>query len=69
MDMSDMRFKEDGATCHTTTTTLNLLRTKLPDRIISHNSAVNWPPRSCDLPPLDYLFWGYIKDQVYAVNP
>ncbi|KZC03964.1 hypothetical protein WN55_01224 [Dufourea novaeangliae] len=42
---------------------------KFPDRIISRNSAVNWPPRSCDLTPLDYFLRGYVKDQVYADNP
>ncbi|KZC12785.1 hypothetical protein WN55_04308, partial [Dufourea novaeangliae] len=45
------------------------IATKFPDRIISHNSAVNWPPRLCDLTPLDYFSWGYVKDQVYANNP
>ncbi|KZC09143.1 hypothetical protein WN55_00743 [Dufourea novaeangliae] len=48
---------------------MNLLRTKFPDRIISRNSAVNWPPRSCDLTPLDCFLWGYVKDQVYADDP
>ncbi|GFT48262.1 putative transposable element [Trichonephila clavipes] len=27
---------------------------------------VNWPPRSCDLTPLDYFLWGYVKSLVYA---
>ncbi|KZC03798.1 hypothetical protein WN55_04255 [Dufourea novaeangliae] len=48
---------------------MNLLQMKFPDRIISRNFAVNWPPRSCDLMPLDYFLWGYVKDQVYADNP
>ncbi len=26
-------------------------------RIISRNSDINWPPRSCDLSPLDYFLW------------
>ncbi|CAH0550852.1 unnamed protein product [Brassicogethes aeneus] len=49
--------------------TMDLLQTKFPDRVISRNSAVNWPPRSCDLTPLDYFLWGYVKDKVYADNP
>ncbi|GBN11108.1 hypothetical protein AVEN_246312-1 [Araneus ventricosus] len=24
------------------------------------------PPRSPDVTPLDFLFWGYIKDKVYS---
>ena len=29
-----------------------------------------WPARSPDLTPLDFFFWGYVKDRVYktAVN-
>ncbi|GFW39414.1 hypothetical protein TNCV_1833971 [Trichonephila clavipes] len=29
----------------------------------------NWPPRSCDLSPLDYFVWGYVKSLVYADKP
>ena len=36
----------------------DLLRTVFENRIISRNSDVNWPPRSCDLTPLDYFLWG-----------
>lgn len=27
------------------------------NRLISRNSEVSWPPRSCDLIPLDYVLW------------
>ena len=29
----------------------------------------NWPPRSCDLTPLDFFLWGYLKSQVYVNKP
>ena len=29
----------------------------------------NWPPRSCDLTPLDFFLWGYLKSKVYVDNP
>ncbi|GFT92827.1 hypothetical protein TNCV_740021 [Trichonephila clavipes] len=35
----------------------------------STNKTVNWPPRSCDLTPLDYFLWGYVKSLVYADKP
>ncbi|GFW25618.1 hypothetical protein TNCV_1308791 [Trichonephila clavipes] len=38
-------------------------------RLISHFGPVNWPPRSCDLTPLDYFLWGYVKSLVYADKP
>ncbi|GFX38117.1 retrovirus-related Pol polyprotein from transposon TNT 1-94 [Trichonephila clavipes] len=34
--------------------------------LISLFGPVNWPPRSCDLTPLDYFLWGYVKSLVYA---
>ena len=30
---------------------------------------VEWPPRSCDLTPLDFFLWGHIKSLVYANKP
>ncbi|GFU18808.1 hypothetical protein TNCV_1085531 [Trichonephila clavipes] len=30
---------------------------------------MNWPPRPCDLTPLDYFLWGYVKSLVYADKP
>ncbi|GFY05605.1 putative LOC100569746 [Trichonephila clavipes] len=30
---------------------------------------VNWPPRSCDLTPLDYFLWNYVNSLVYADKP
>ena len=39
------------------------------DRIISRRADVVWPPRSCDLSPLDYYLWGAVKDKYYADKP
>ncbi|GFY03249.1 uncharacterized protein TNCV_1172091 [Trichonephila clavipes] len=39
------------------------------DRLISRFGPVYWPPRSCDLTPLDYFLWGYVKSLVYADKP
>lgn len=30
---------------------------------------VNWPPRTCDLMPLDYFLCGYVKTLVYVDKP
>ncbi|GFX65307.1 hypothetical protein TNCV_3168541 [Trichonephila clavipes] len=55
-----------GATCHTARATIDLLKDTFGDRLISRFGPVNWPPRSCDLTPLDYFLWGYVKSLVYA---
>ena len=65
-DMDDIWLQQGGTTSHTSSVTIDLLRTIFENRIISRNSDVNWPPRSCDLTPLDYFLWGAVKDKCYA---
>ncbi|GFW23928.1 putative LOC100569746 [Trichonephila clavipes] len=68
-DVQELSFQQDGATCHTARATIDLLKDTLGDRLISRFGPVNWPPRSCDLTPLDYFLWGYVKALVYADKP
>ncbi|GFS60483.1 putative DD41D transposase [Trichonephila clavipes] len=67
--LTELWFQQDGATCHTARVTIDLLKDTLGDRLISRFRPVNWPPRSCDLTPLDYFLWGYVKSLVYADKP
>ncbi|GFW53740.1 uncharacterized protein TNCV_3938341 [Trichonephila clavipes] len=62
-------FQQDGAACHTARATFDLLKDTFGDRVISCFGSVNRPPRSCDLTPLDYFLWGYVKSLVYADKP
>ena len=64
LDINYMWFQQDGATSHTARVTIDLLKGK--KRVISRNGPVEWPPRSCDLTPLDFFLWGQIKSLVYA---
>ena len=36
---------------------------------IALSADVVWPPRSCNLRPLDYYLWGRDKDKFYAYKP
>ncbi|GFU40341.1 transposable element Tc3 transposase [Trichonephila clavipes] len=65
----ELWFQQDGATCHTACVTIDLLKDTFGDRLISRFGPVNWPPRSCDLTPLNYFLWGYVKSLVYADKP
>ena len=69
MDVDDVYYQQDGATCYTSGETIGLLREKFPGRVSFRNGDYNWPPRSCDLTPLDFFLWGYAKDKVYADPP
>ncbi|GFX64758.1 transposable element Tc3 transposase [Trichonephila clavipes] len=68
-DVQELWFQQDGATCHTARATIDLLKDTFGDRLISRFGPVNWPPRPCDLTPLDYFLWGYVKSLVYADKP
>ncbi|GFX88506.1 DUF4817 domain-containing protein [Trichonephila clavipes] len=68
-DVQELWFQQDGATCHTARATIDLLKDTFGDRLISRFGPVNWPPRSCDLSPLDYFLWSYVKSLVYADKP
>ena len=59
-DIGKIWFQQDGATCHTAEATLDVLRN------ISRKADVVWPPRSCDLTPLNYYLWGVVKAGFYA---
>ncbi|GFX15489.1 transposable element Tc3 transposase [Trichonephila clavipes] len=56
-------------TCHTARATIDLLKDMFGDRLISRFGPVNWLSRSCDLTPLDYFLWGYVKSLIYADKP
>ncbi|GFV75892.1 uncharacterized protein TNCV_1454891 [Trichonephila clavipes] len=68
-DVPELWFQQDGETCHTARATIDLLKDTFGDRLITRFGPENWPPRSCDLTPLDYFLWGYVKSLVYADKP
>ena len=39
------------------------------DKLISFKTANVWPPHSPDLSPLDFYYWGYLKDTTYNPQP
>ena len=68
-DIGNIRFQQDGATCHIAQATLDVLRPVFEARIISCRADVVWPLRGCDLTPLDYYLWGAVKHKCYADKP
>ena len=48
---------------------LDVMSPVFEDRLISRRADVVWPPRSCNLTPLDYYLWGAVKDKCYADKP
>ncbi|GFS92007.1 transposable element Tc3 transposase [Trichonephila clavipes] len=68
-DVQELWFQQDGATCHTARATIDLLKNTFGDRLILRFGSVICPPRACDLTPLDYFLWRYVKSSVYVDKP
>ena len=68
-DIGNIWFQQDGATCHLAEATFDVLRRVSEDHIIGHRTGVVFPPRSCNLIPLDYYLWRALKDKCYAEKP
>jgi len=52
-------FQQDGATSHTARMSMNAVNALFPNRVVSGNSDIAWPPpRSHNLTPCDYFLWG-----------
>lgn len=58
-------FQQDGATPHCTQQTLNMLAEYFQGRIISRHTAIDYPPRSCDLTPCDFFLWPHLKNSIF----
>ncbi|GFW98498.1 DUF4817 domain-containing protein [Trichonephila clavipes] len=58
-------FQQDGAPPHWGLTVRESL---FPQRWIGRDGPIAWPPRSPDLTPLDFFFWGYVKYTVYGTQ-
>ena len=64
--MDSTVFQQDGAPPHFSTVARSFLSSVFPnDRIIARGFPNRWPAHSPDLTPLDYYFWGVVKDRVY----
>ena len=62
----EMLFQQDGAPAHYANIVRNYLNDKLQHAWIGRRGTTEWPPRSPDLTPLDFFFWGVMKDRVYT---
>jgi hypothetical protein len=68
-------FMQDGARPHRTRDVFNTLQMHFQDRVVGlgypefYGGGIEWPAYSPDLNPLDFFFWGYLKDRIYKDAP
>lgn len=63
---SRMWFQHDGAPAHFSTIVRDHLNATYSERWIGRGGPVAWPARSPDMTPLDFYFWGHMKQLVYS---
>lgn len=66
--VQNMWYQHDGAPPHRGREVIAWLHEHFPNKWIGNGGPVAWPPRSPDLNPLDYYFWGHLKQLVYHVE-
>ena len=60
-------FRQNGAPPHFAINVRPFLNECVHDRWIGSGSPVRWAPRSTDLMPLDFFFWGHMKNEIYKI--
>lgn len=60
-----LHFQHDGAPAHNAAEVSETLNREFGNNWIGNRGPIRWPARSPDLSPLDFFFWGFIKDKLY----
>ena len=68
-DCADSYFQQDGAPAHYAVSVRKWLDEHFRGRWIGRRGVVEWPARSLDLTPLDFFFWGVLKNKVFSDKP
>ena len=62
-------YQQDGAPPHFSHEVREFLDVTFPNRWIGRRGTIEWPSRSPDLSPLDFFYWGHLKNNVYRNKP
>ena len=62
-------YQLDGAPGHRTASVIRCLNENFPSRWWGNRGPMHWAPRSPDLTPLDFSFWGCLRHNVYKHRP
>ena len=69
LPFNQMFFQQDGAPPHYALAVRNFLNVAFVGHWIGRRGAIEWPPRSPDLTPMDFFLWGHLKSVVYKTKP
>jgi hypothetical protein len=62
---NNILFQQAGVPLHVNITVWHFFGRNCSQKWVGRCSIITWPPLSPDLIPLDFFFWGYMKNVVY----
>jgi hypothetical protein len=65
---AEVIFQHAGTPPYYSAAVRQFLDATFPHRWIGRGGWLPWTPRSPDLTPLEFYFWGYVKQCVYSVR-
>ena len=68
-NFAELFFQQDGAPPHYALAVRDSLNQTFPQRLFGRRGSIEWPSHSPDLTPMDFFFWGVVKNKVYERNP
>ena len=68
-NFDELYFQQGGASPHYARTVREYLHQAFPQHWFGRRGSIKWPPRSPDLTPMAFFFWGVVKNRVYERNP
>ena len=67
-NFDELFFKQDGTSPHYALRVRDYLNKVFTQRWFGRTSSIEWPPCSPDLTPMDFFFWGVVKNKEYVKN-
>ena len=64
---AELFFQQDGAPPHYALAVRDYLNQTFPQRWFGRRGSIEWPPLSPDLIPMDFFFWGVVKNKAYEI--
>ena len=68
-NFDELFFQQDEAPLHYALRVRDYFNKVFPHCWFGRRCSIEWPPHSLDLTPMDFFFWGVVKNKVYEKNP
>ena len=67
-NFDELFFQQDGTSPHYPLRVRDYLNKVFTQRWFGRTGSIEWPPCSPDLTPMDFFFWGVVKNKEYVKN-